>query len=313
MVYGVDDNLSKSLKVKKNNRSKKRFDPTPLFMLLPATIIMCCVILYPIINAVDMSFQHYIAAQWKNRHYIGLENYIKILDDPAFSKAVVNSLKWVFITVPTQFLVGLVLALLLNRKFKGRGFVRSMCMIPWVTSGVVIALMWSWIYNANFGVLNDILKRLNIISTNVAWLSTSKTALGSQIVTMVWQGIPFFTVTLLASLQSIPVDLYEAADISGANGFQKFRYITFPFLLPTIFVTTLLRFIWVANNVDIIYQMTGGGPGFSSLTLSVYAYIKAQKTMDFGYASALAVYGTIFMVLLMVVYIKLLTKEEVER
>lgn len=291
-------------------RRKKKIDYTPALMLLPAAIIMCCVILYPIVNAIDMSFQYYVVSRWKDRGYIGLENYITALSDPAFKVAVLNSLKWVFIIVPSQLLVGLCLALLLNRKFKGCGFVRSLCMVPWVTSGVVIALMWSWIYNANFGVLNDVLKRMGLITKNVAWLADASTALNSEIIVMVWQGIPFFTVMLLASMQSIPVELYEAADVAGANNWQKFRYITLPFLVPTITITSLLRFIWVANNVDIIYQMTQGGPGYSSLTLSVYAYMEAQKSMDFGYASALAVYGTIFMIGLMFVYIKLLNGKE---
>lgn len=289
------------------------FDFAPIIMLIPAAIILLCVILYPILNAIGMSFQFYVISRWKERRFVGLENYIKILSDDAFHVAIVNSLRWVFITVPSQFLVGLILALLLNRKFKGRGFIRSICMIPWVTSGVVIALMWSWIYNSNFGVLNDILKRIGLISTNIAFLANHDTALNSQIVVMIWQGIPFFTVMLLASMQSIPLDLYEAANVAGANALQKFRYITLPFLMPTIFITSLLRFIWVANNVDIIYQMTQGGPGYSSLTLSVYAYMKAQKSMDFGYASALAVYGTLFMSILMVVYIRLLNKKEQNR
>jgi len=254
-----------------------------------------------------MSFQFNVISRWKELRYIGFENYIKILNDPAFHTALLNSLKWVFVTVPSQLIIGLILALLLNRNFKGRGLIRSICMIPWVTSGVVIALMWSWIYNANFGVLNDILIKLGIIKSSIAFLANSSTALNSQIIVMIWQGIPFFTVMLLASMQSIPLDLYEAADVAGANALQKFRYITFPFIVPTIFITTLLRFIWVTNNVDIIYLMTQGGPGFSSLTLSVYAYMKAQKSMDFGYASALAVYGTLFMSVLMIIYVRRLT------
>jgi multiple sugar transport system permease protein len=202
----------------------------------------------------------------------------------------------------------MVLALLLNKKFRGRAVVRSICLIPWVTPGVVIALMWSWIYNGNFGVLNDLLMKTGFIAKNIAWLANSKTSLNAQIVAMIWQGIPFFTLMFLATMQTIPTDLYEVADVSGANSWQKFRYITFPFLIPTILITSLLRIIWVGNNVDIIYLMTQGGPGFSSMTLSVYSYIEAQKSMNFGYGSTLAVYGTLFMVVLMVLYVRLLNK-----
>lgn len=294
----------------KETRIARHRDFTPALMLLPAAVIMACIIVYPILNSINMSFQYYVFAHIKDKGYIGFQNYATALKDPAFKAAVLNSLRWIFITVPCQFVLGMVLALLLNRKFKAVGVLRSASMISWVTSGVVIALMWSWIYNANFGVLNDLLKKLGLIKKNVAWLADPKTALNSEIVTMVWQGIPFFAVMLLAAMQSISPDLYEAAAVEGANSFQSFWRITFPLLLPTIGITSMLRFIWVANNVDIIYQMTQGGPGYSSLTLSVYAYMSAQKSMDFGYASALAVYGVIFMIGLMILYVNLLNGKE---
>lgn len=296
--------------MKKAIEYRKYRDYTPFLMMLPAIVILCCVILYPIVNSVNMSLQYYVMSRIKHRNYIGLQNYINTVADPAFGTALLNSLRWILLVVPFQFIAGLILALLLNRPFKGNGIIRSLTMIPWVTSGVIIALIWSWIYNGNFGVLNDILRRIGLISNNIAWLSNPKTALNCQIVTMIWQGIPFFAVMLLAAIQSIPTELYEAGDVEGVNTFQKFYYITLPYLIPTIKITSMLRFIWVANNVDIIYQMTQGGPGYSSLTLSVYAYIKAQKSMDFGYASTLAVYGIIFMLPLMFLYIKMLNGKE---
>ena len=190
-----------------------------------------------------------------------------------------------------------------NRQFIG--LENSITLMPWVTPGVVIALMWVWIYNGNFGVLNKCLTSLGIISKNVPWLGSSRTALYSQIVTMIWQGIPFFAIMVLAALQTISVDLYEAADISGANSWQKFVYITLPELMPTIITTCMLRIIWVFNNVEVLYLMTGGGPGHSSMTVSLVAYIKAQKSLDFGQGSTIAIYGTLFMILFMTIYLKL--------
>ena len=149
-----------------------------------------------------------------------------------------------------QFLFGLVLAMVLNVPFRGRGIIRSCYDVPWVTPGVVGALMWVWIYNGNFGVLNKCLTSLGIISKNIPWLGSSQTALYNQIVTMIWQGIPFFAIMMLAALQTISADLYEAADISETNSWQKFLYITLPELMPTIITTCMLRIIWVFNNVE---------------------------------------------------------------
>lgn len=287
---------------------RKKRDYAPLIMLAPAILLICVVMLYPILNAVRMSFQYYVMWNYKNIHYVGLQNYLDIWGDAAFRASLGNSLRWIFVTVLFQFLLGLILALLLNRKFRGRGIVRSMVMIPWVTSGVIISVMWSWIYNGNFGVLNDLLNRLGVIRGNVAWLANPNTVLNAEIVTMIWQGTPFFCIMMLAAMQAIPLEQYEAADVEGANGWQRFWHITLPYLLPTVFITTLLRIIWVANNVDIIYLMTQGGPGYSSLTLSVYAYMTAQKSMNFGYGSALAIYGTLFMVVIMVIYLRMMAK-----
>lgn len=141
--------------------------------------------------------------------------------------------------------------------------------------------MWVWIYNGNFGVLNKCLTSLGIISKNIPWLGSSQTALYSQIVTMIWQGIPFFAIMILAALQTISADLYEAADISGANSWQKFLYITLPELMPTIITTCMLRIIWVFNNVEVLYLMTGGGPGHSSMTVSLGSLYQGAEIPGF--------------------------------
>lgn len=283
---------------------KKSDRYVPLILLAPALLLVVGVIIYPICHAISLSFQYYKLTDFANRRFVGLQNYVAIWQNEAFIASLGNTVKWVVITVSFQLLLGLGLAMLLNTPFHGRGIVRSITLIPWVTPGVVIALMWVWIYNGNFGILNKCLISLGLLDQGIPWLGSDKTALYSQIVTMVWQGLPFFAIMILAALQVIPSDLYEAAEISGAGSWQKFIYITLPQIMPTIVTTCMLRIIWVFNNVEVLYLMTGGGPGHSSMTVSLIAYIRAQKSLDFGQGSTIAIYGTLFMIAFMAIYLK---------
>ncbi|MEG2395067.1 MAG: sugar ABC transporter permease, partial [Ruthenibacterium sp.] len=201
-----------------------------------------------------------------------------------------------------------ILALLLNSKFRGRGIARAVSLIPWVTPGVLIGLMWRWIYDGNFGVLNDLLMRIGLIDNPIPFLSQTTTSLPSVIVTIGWQGVPFFALMLMAGLQGIPTDLYEAANIDGATGLQKLFRITIPSLKDVIFVTTLLRIIWVSNSVDVIFNMTEGGPAYSTQTLSVYVYNKANA-LNLGYASAMALVMTLILSLVAIPYLVQMFKE----
>jgi len=283
----------------------------PYILVAPAFILMLLVVGYPILNSIYMSFLDYTLFKPKDIKFVGLANYLKVLSDPIFRESLLNTVLWVVFGVFFQFLFGLILALLLNRKFKGRGIVRSVILIPWVTPGVLIGLMWRWMYDGNYGVINDILSKLHIIDNYVPWLSSSDTSLASVIVTIIWQGVPFFAIMLLAGLQAIPQELYEAAYVDGAGSWHTFWHITLPMLKPTILISTLLRIIWVANSVDVIYIMTGGGPGYSTHTLSVYTYIKAQKALDFGYSATLAIYLTVMLASVAFVYFKNLNLKEV--
>lgn len=284
---------------------------TPYLLVAPALCLMLLIVAYPILNSLFMSFFNYTLYKPKNIKFIGLSNYISVLKDPVFKEALINTFIWVILGVFFQFLFGLILALLLNKDFKGRGMIRSIILIPWVTPGVLIGLMWSWMYDGNYGVINDILSKLGIIKDYVPWLAQSSTSLSSVLVTIIWQGIPFFAIMLLAGLQAIPRELYEAAEVDGASSWHCFWNITMPLLKPTILVSSLLRIIWVANSIDVIYIMTGGGPGYSSLTLSVYTYIKAQKALDFGYSSTLAIFLTLILSSVAFLYLKNLKLKEV--
>ena len=185
----------------------------PYLLVAPAVFIILCVVFVPVANAIIMSFQNYDLRRPKDIAFNGVANYIEALGDSKFQSSFFKTIIWVVAGVGFQFLFGFILAILLNQEFKGRGAIRAISMIPWVTPGVLIGLMWRWIYDGNQGVLNDILMKLHLISDKVPFLSQDGTAFPSVILTIIWQGIPFFALMLLAALQGVSTDMYEAADI----------------------------------------------------------------------------------------------------
>ncbi|MEE8885389.1 MAG: sugar ABC transporter permease [Eubacteriales bacterium] len=292
-------------------KKKKKVNMSPYLLVAPACIVILCVVFIPVIQAIAMSFQSYDLRRPNDIEFIGLQNYIEVFQDELFWKALVKTILWVVFGVGFQFIFGFILALLLNRDFKGRGVIRALSMIPWVTPGVLIGLMWRWMYDGNYGVINAILQFFHITKSNISFLSDPDTAFAAVIVTIVWQGIPFFALMLLAGLQNIPHDLYEAAAIDGANSVQRFFRITIPSMKNTIFVTVLLRVIWVANSVDVIFNMTEGGPAYSTQTLSVYIFNKANA-LDMGYSSAMAILLTILLCIVAIPYLRYNFKSEAE-
>lgn len=281
----------------------------PYLLVAPALIIILCVVFIPVVNAIGMSFQSYDLRRPLQIGFIGLENYMDALHDNLFWKSLIKTIFWVVFGVGFQFFFGFILALLLNQSFKGRGFIRAISLIPWVTPGVLIGLMWRWMYDGNYGVINDILSKLNLIDANVPFLSSPDSAFASVIVTIIWQGIPFFALMILAGLQGIPAELYEAADMDGATAIQKLFKITIPSIKNTILITALLRIIWVANSVDVIFNMTEGGPAYATQTLSVYIFNEAN-TLDMGYASTMAILLALVLCSVAVPYLIMKFKEE---
>lgn len=288
---------------------RRRFNVWPYVLVSPALLIVTFVVFVPVLEAIMMSFQSHDLRRPNLIGFIGFSNYIEIFKDPLFGQALKNTFIWVIVGVGLQFFFGFILALLLNQKFRGRGAIRAVSLIPWATPGVLIGLMWKWIYDGNYGVLNDLLTRLNLIDHNIPFLSQLSTAFPSVIVTIIWQGIPFFAIMIMAGLQVIPQDMYEAADIDGASKMQKLFRITIPSLKNVILITLLLRIIWVSNSVDIIYSMTGGGPSYSTQTLSVYIFNKAT-VLDLGYSSAMAIILMLLLAFVAVPYLKSTFKEE---
>ncbi|BBI54488.1 hypothetical protein HORIV_69090 [Vreelandella olivaria] len=169
--------------------------------------------------------------------------------------------------------------------------------------------MWVWIYDSNYGIANELLLRLGLIQQAIPWLANPDTALAAIILTLTWQGFPFFAVMILAGLQSIPQSYYEAASIDGASVWRQFWHITLPGISGVMMTAVLLRMIWVANSFDVILVMTGGGPGYATHTLPLYAFIKARTNLDFGYGSAIAVLFTMMLMVVVVCYLKHAGKE----
>ncbi|MBE3102448.1 MAG: sugar ABC transporter permease [Firmicutes bacterium] len=288
---------------------RKKINLWPYLLISPALIIILTVVFIPAINAILMSFQSYDLRRPMNIRFVGFDTYIAVLHDQLFWQSLWKTVQWVVLGVGFQFIFGFGLALLLNKKFVGRGIARSISLIPWVTPGVLIGLMWRWIYDGNYGVLNDILLKLGIIHEKIPFLAQQATAFPAVIVTIIWQGIPFFALMLLAGLQGIPGELYDAADVDGANGFQKLFKITIPSLKNIIFITTMLRIIWVANSVDIIFNLTEGGPAYSTQTLSVFIFNKGNS-LNLGYAATMSIMLTLMLLLIAILYLKNIFKNQ---
>ncbi len=276
----------------------------PYVLLSPAVLATLLVVFYPMVQAILTSLYHNIL--WKPRavRFIGLENYVAIWHDEVFWSSLWRTVLWIGLTVPLQLLLGLITALLLNQHFRWRGLARSLILIPWALPSVVIGLMWSWIYNPQVGLLNDVLLRLGLLQSAMPWLANPSTSLYAIIAALVWQGFPFFAIMILAGLQTIPHSLYEAADIDGATPWQQFWHITMPALKSVLVTAVMLRLIWVANSIDVIYVMTGGGPGYATHTLPLYALKRTYASMDFGYGSALAVSFSLLLLTAIYVYLR---------
>jgi multiple sugar transport system permease protein len=285
---------------------------TPYWLLAPAVIVTAVIVFLPMVQAVITSFYDLVLFRPNASRFVGFGNYVKLWSDPVFWVSLWHTVVWIGLTVPLQMGLGLIAALLLNREFPWRGLARALVIIPWALPSVVIALMWRWIYDPNTGVLNDILLYLSVVQSAVPWLADPNVALYAIIATLTWQGFPFFAVMILAALQGIPRSQYEAASLDGASTWRQFRHITLPGIMPVLATAGLLRVIWVANSMDVIFVMTGGGPGYATHTLPLYAFIRARQNLDFGYGSAIAVTFTILLGAVVAVYLAR-TMREVEK
>ncbi len=277
---------------------------TPWALLAPALLAASVLVVFPVGESVWLSLHHAILFDPGHRPFVGLANYAAALADPTFWASLWTSVIWVVLAVGGQFGLGLAAALLLNRRFAWRAAARAVIVIPWALPSVIIGLIWTWMLDFNLGVVNTIGLRLGLLSQPVAWMTNPTTALAAVILAVIWQGFPFFAVTLLAGLQAIPAELYEAASLDGAGALARFRHVTWPGLAGVITATLLLRMIWVANSFDLILVMTGGGPGTTTQTLPLHAFLTAWSGGDYGKGSALAVILTLLLMGVVIVQLR---------
>lgn len=282
--------------------------------LIPTFLLIVLLIYVPVVKGLFIAFQKYSMFNLNDIRFIGFQNFIDIFKDSAFPflQILENTLIWVFASLICQFVLGFCLALLLKRPFRGRGIYTSLVFYTWAVSGFAIGLIWSWIFNGQFGLANDILIRLHLIAHPIGFLSDPRYAMMSVIIANVWYGIPYFGIMLLAALQSVPEELYEAAKIDGAGAFSRLFRVTIPYISPTIISTTLLRMMWIMNFPEIIYGMTNGGPANSTNILATQMINKIYKEYNYGHGAALSVIimGILFM--FASIYLSFTSKEEMD-
>jgi multiple sugar transport system permease protein len=265
----------------------------------PALVLLCLVTVYPVFYVIFLSLERRLLI-FNISRFVGLDNYLFLLRDDRFWNALGNTVYFTAASVSAEMVLGLSIAVLLNRSFRLKGTARAAVLVPWAVPTVVSARMWEWMYNTDFGILNY------IFGVKVNWLGSPALALNAAVFMDVWKTTPFVAILLTAGLQVIPADLYRAARIDGANAWQVFRKITLPLLKPVIIVVLAFRTLDAFRVFDAIYVLTGGGPANSTETLSIYAYKVLFQTLQFGYGSALALVVFLCTGMISVFYIKFL-------
>jgi multiple sugar transport system permease protein len=269
--------------------------------IIPALILLSFVTIYPVIYVFYLSLQKKLLI-FDISKFIWFDNYLFLLKDDRFWNALKNTAYFTTVSVSLELLLGLSVALLLNRSFRFRGFVRAVVLVPWAIPTVVSAKMWEWIYNTDFGILNYIL------GSKINWLGSPFLAMNAAVFMDVWKTTPFVAILLMAGLQIIPRELYQAAKVDGACSWAILKKITIPLLKPIILVVLIFRTLDAFRIFDSIYVLTGGGPANTTETLSIYAYKVLFQTLQFGYGSTLSVIVFMCIGSISIFYIKLLSK-----
>ncbi len=284
------------------------------WMLIPALVVLSLRVYVPVLQGIALAFRHYNMTDLSNTGFSGLANFRAVVFDinVSFLGILVNTAVWVAASLVLQFLLGFTLALLLRKPFPGRSIYAGCVFYSWALSGFAIGLVWAWLFNGQFGLVNDVLLRAGVITQPIGFLSNPRFAMLSVIIANVWYGIPFFGIMLLAALQSVPRELYECAEVEGAGKIRQLFSITIPYVLPTIVSTTLLRTMWIMNFPDIIYGMTDGGPVNATTTLSIQMINKIFQEYQYGQGAAI---GVIIMAILFVYafcYLRISSRWEVQ-
>jgi len=278
----------------------------PYLYVLPAFIVMALLVFYPLglalfYSITDMN-QYNMGTPYVKPSYkvVWARNYLEAVKDPQLIRIFWQTAVWTVTCVFFHATLGLFLAMLLNRKFKGRAIYRTILLVPWAVPSFISAFSWSWLFNYEYGFINLVIRKFG--GTPIAWLTEPFWAMSAAIITNVWLGVPFMMVIMLGGLQSIPEDIYEAALVDGASRVQKFFRITLPLLKPIALPAVLLGFIWTFNMFNVIYLVTGGGPYHRTEILVTYAYKQAFENWNFGLASTYGVMITMILIIFTLFY-----------
>jgi multiple sugar transport system permease protein len=282
----------------------------PYLSILLAFLVIAMFTIYPVLYAVRISFYKYVLTQPKSHPFIGLKNFTEVINSYYFRNALTNTAIYTIVAVLGVILFGLGVALLLNSKIRTATLLKIIILLPWAIPAVVAGLMWKWILNSDFGILSGILYKLGLIQSYIPFLADPTLAKLSLIMAHVWKEGPLAAIFFLAGLQLIPNELYEAARIDGGGGWRLFRFVTLPLLRPIMLVVLVYETMTAILTFDLVYVLTGGGPGDSTSLISWFAYAEIFKSLNLGHGVALAIIIALITFVLIILYLRTLKTEE---
>ena len=295
-----------------NKYNRKRFR-MGLWFTAPAIIVLLTVLAYPIIASFVLSFQRIrFAGQGLTYQFNGLNNYAELLRNQLFRASLFRSIYFTFSEVIAVLILALLVALMLNHPLGRHAFFRVVLLVPWALAPVANAVLWKWIYNANYGILNTILLSLGIVDKNVVWLGSPWLALNMILLADIWKSVPFISLLLLAGLQNIPPYLYKAARLDGANTWQQIAHVTLPGIKTSLVISIVLQSIWALKVFDLIYVLTHGSPADSTVLLNYLSWRETFSNLDIGYGAAIANVLFVLMFLLALAYIRALRPRQIK-
>jgi multiple sugar transport system permease protein len=280
-----------------------------LLFMLPAAVFVSVFIYYPILSGSQMAFREWNLWNLRDTPWVGFDNFRAIISSPTWDLVAVNTVVWVVASIVPQLVIGFGLALLMRHKFRGRGIYQALIFYPWAVAGFLIGILFRWMFNGEFGVINDILKNLGLIESNRAWLADPDLAMFAVIVANIWYGVTFFAIMILAALQSVDESMLEAAAVDGAGRVRMLFSIIIPAIRATLVLTILLRVIWIFNFPDIIWAMTGGGPADHTHIITTWM-IQLVQQGNYGLGSALGLICVTVLALFSVFYLLALRERE---
>lgn len=283
------------------------FRATRLLFVLPSLLVVVSLLLYPVLSSIVYSFTNKNLLR-PDAEFIGIDNFTAVLKDAEFWAAFGTSIRWTVASIVGQLVIGFLAALALNRIRHLTGLFRTLLIIPWAFPAIVIGFSWRWILNDVYGFLPNLLTDLGITSSNVSFLSNPDTVFWAVVAINVWFGAPLFMVNILAALKTVPREQFEAATVDGAGIVQRFRFITMPHLKKVIGLLIILRTIWVFNNFELLFLLTGGGPAGMTTTLPIFAYRTGWGLQQLGVASAVTVLLLVFLLVLAALAFRLLNR-----